>query len=105
MLSAPESVGDSKSGAAMKLNAPVVALIVNRPWSAPPARLKVSVAPASGSLAVTVVTAVVFSAMLAVALVPPPPEVIATGSLVLVTVTAMAWVSVSAPSETWTTTS
>ena len=48
------------------------------------------------SVAVTVVTAVVFSATLTQAVAPPPFEVM-TGalSLTLVTVTAMAWVSVS----------
>ena len=54
----------------------------------------------------TVVTAVVFSATLTEAVAPPPFEVM-TGalSLTLVTVTAMAWVSVRVPSETWTVTS
>ena len=33
---APESVGDSKFGALLKVNAPVAELIVNRPASAPP---------------------------------------------------------------------
>ena len=54
----------------------------------------------------TVVTAVVFSAMLIAAVAPPPLEVM-TGllSLTAVTVTAMACVSVSVPSLTWTVTS
>ena len=63
-------------------------------------------APASASLAVTVVTAVVFSAMLTAAVAPPPLELMTGGlSLTLLTVTAMAWLSVKVPSETCTVTS
>ena len=60
----------------------------------------------SESVATTVVTAVPFSAMAMAAVLPPPFDMI-TGvpSLLFVTVTAMAWVSVSVPSETCTTTS
>jgi uncharacterized membrane protein SirB2 len=65
--------------------------------------LKLSVwAGWSASVAVTVITAVVFSATLAVAL------LVITGALSLaeVTVTAMAWLSVLPwPSDTWTVTS
>jgi len=66
----------------------------------------VSVEPASASVAVTVVTAVPFSATETLAVAPAPFEVI-TGALSLtsVTVTAIAWVSVRAPSETLTVTS
>ena len=57
-------------------------------------------------LAVTVVTAVAFSATGIAAVAPPPFEVIDRAvSLTLVTVTAMACVSVRVPSETWTVTS
>ena len=61
--------------------------------------------PASGSVAATVVTAVEFSTTLTAALAPPPLEVITGASFWLVTVTAMAWLSVSDPSETPTVTS
>jgi hypothetical protein len=55
---------------------------------------------------VTVVTAVEFSATFAVAVAPPPFEVIAgANSFTSVTVTAIAWLSVAAPSDTWTVTS
>ena len=50
----------------------------------------------------TVVTAVLFSATLTVAVAPPPFEVMTGASFALVTVTAIAWVSVSVPSETCT---
>jgi len=46
-----------------------------------------------------------FSATFTVALTPPPLEVITGGSLTSVTVTAIAWLSVLVPSETWTVTS
>ena len=63
-------------------------------------------APGSASVAVTVVTVVAFSAMLIAALAPPPFDEIAGAlSLRLPTVTAIAWLSVLLPSETWTTTS
>src|SRR5690349_18683783 len=65
-LFAPASVGASKFGATRKLNTPP-AVIANRAASAPPVMLNVTVAPASGSVAVTVVTAVWFSGALAVA--------------------------------------
>ena len=62
--------------------------------------------PASGSVALTSVTAVVFSATFTVAAAPPPLEVITGGSLTLVTVTAIVWVSVPPrPSATCTVTS
>ena len=63
------------------------------------------VAPASGSVAVTVVTAVVFSATEAAAVAPPPFDVMTGASLTLVTVTAIACVSIRLPSETCTITS
>jgi hypothetical protein len=64
------------------------------------------VAPASASDAVTVVTAVVFSATLTAAVAPPPFELIAgVLSLTLVTVTAISWTSVLVPSDTCTCTS
>ena len=56
-------------------------------------------APASGSLPVTVMTVVLFSATLAVA-----ADVTVGASLTLVTVTAIALVEVREPSETWTVT-
>ena len=68
-------------------------------------RIGLVLAPASGSVAVTVVTAVVFSATDTLAVAPPPLEVIAGASFWLVTVTAIACVSVSVPSEAWTITS
>ncbi len=49
----------------------------------------------------TVITAVLFSATLAVALL----VIVGVLSFTGVTVTAMAWVLVSVPSETWTVTS
>ena len=70
--------------------------------SAPPEIEYVSVSPRrSASVAVTVVTAVEFSATLRAALAPPPFEVI-TGVLSLtgVTVTEMACVSIRLPSLT-----
>ena len=82
-----------------------MASIVNRAASAPPTMLKVTIAPASGSVAVTVVTAVVFSATEAAAVAPPPSDVMTGGSLTLVTVTAIACVSTRLPSETCTITS
>ena len=60
---------------------------------------------ASGSVAVTVVTAVPFSATVSAAVGPPPLEVIAGASLTFVTVTEINCVSVSAPSDTSTMTS
>src|SRR6266566_8255670 len=99
MLFAPASAGFSKFGAVTKPSAPVVALIVNNAASTPPAIEKPRVWPASGSVAVTVVTAVVFSATEAEAVAPPPFEVIVGGSFWLVTVTAISgdqgWVASS----------
>src|SRR5919108_730969 len=60
-LFAPTSVGVSKSGAALNASAPVLLLMLNLAWSAPPTILNANVDPASGSVAVTVCTAVVFS--------------------------------------------
>ena len=60
----------------MKLKAPVLLLIVNLAASAPPLIEYVRVAPASASVAVTVVTAVVFSLTLMAAVIPPPLLVI-----------------------------
>ena len=85
----------------------MLALIVNLAASAPPMIEYVSVcAGRSASVAVTVVTAVVFSATLTAAL-APPPLLVMTGVLSLtgVTVTAIACVSVSVPSLTCTITS
>ncbi len=82
--------------------------MANLAASAPPLIEKVSVcAGKSASVAVTVVTAVVFSATLTEAVAPPPLDVI-SGLLSLpgVTVTAMACESVPpAPSLTSTVTS
>src|SRR3954469_21828466 len=89
----------------MNESAPVLELIVNLLASAPPAIEYACAAPASGSVAVTVVTVAVFSATLTAAVAPPPFDVIAGGSLTLVTVTAIACVSVVNPSDTWTMTS
>ena len=105
MLSPSASVGTSKSGAVTNESAPVAASIANIAASAPPLMLKVSVDAASGSVAVTVVTAVVFSAIDTAAAAPPPLEVMTGASLTLVTVTAIACVSMRLPSETWTITS
>src|SRR6266566_3402256 len=69
MLLASASVGASKFGATAKLSAPVELLRLNFAASAPPVLVQVSVVPGSGSLAAMVVTAVVFSGMLCVALV------------------------------------
>ena len=57
-------------------------------------------APESGSVEVTVRTAVLFSATLAAA-----ADVMLGASFTLVTVTAMVWVVALVPSETWTWTS
>ena len=75
---------------------------MKRAASAPPVMLNVSGCPGrSASLAVTVVTAVVFSATLTA-----PPEVMAgVLSLTAVTVTAIAWVVLRLPSLTCTVTS
>ena len=103
----PTSVGVSKSGATANVRSPVVPLIENFPESAPPLIEYVSVSPGrSASVAVTVVTAVEFSATLRAALAPPPSEVIVgVLSLTAVTVTAIDCVSVNVPSETSTITS
>ena len=80
---------------------------MNRAASAPPLMLYVSVcAGRSASVAVTFVTAVEFSATLTAA-VAPAPSLVMTGalSLVALTVTAIAWLSVSVPSLTCTVTS
>ena len=111
MLSAPASVGISKSGAAVKVNAPVSASMLNFPASAPPAMVNVrGCAGRSASDAVTVVTVVPFSATLTAAVTPAPLLVIEGATLpgastTSVTETAMACVSVSAPSLTCTITS
>ena len=68
-------------------------------------KAEANVAPASGSVAVTVVTAVLFSATETAAVAPAPLEVMTGASLTLVTVTAIAWVSIRLPSEACTTTS
>ena len=80
-------------------------LMLNSPASAPPVMEYESKGDTSGSVAATVVTAVEFSATVTVALTPPPLEVITGGSSTSVTVTAIAWLSVLVPSETWTVTS
>src|SRR5688572_19649546 len=79
MLSAPASAGDSKSGAEAKASAPEDDPIVNSAASAPPAIENTSVGDASGSVAVTVCTAVVFSTTDAV-----PAEVTVGPSFALV---------------------
>ena len=85
------SLGASWSGAARKLSAPVAASIAKRAASAPPVMLNVSVcAGRSGSVAVTVVTRVVFSTTLRVAMLPPPSLVRTGASLVGVTDTVRA---------------
>jgi hypothetical protein len=86
----PTSPGESKLGADTKANTPVAALMVNLEASAPPLIAKVFVAPASGSVDITVVTAVLFSVTLTAAEAPPPFEVIVGASFWLVTVTAIA---------------
>ena len=99
MLSMPASAGSSKSGAAMKVSSPVDELILKRAASAPPEIEYVRVsAGRSTSVAVTVVTAKVFSAIERL-----PFDVI-TGILssIAVTVTTTSCVAVSVPSETWT---
>ena len=99
-------MGVSASGAATNDNTPVVALMLNLAASAPPVMEKVSVAPASASVATTVVTDVPFSATLTAAVAAPPFEVmIGVLSLTLVTVTAIVWVSALVPSDTCTCTS
>ena len=55
------SVGRSKFGGAVKLSTPVAGSIVNCEASAPPLIEYVNTVAASGSEAVTVVTAVLFS--------------------------------------------
>ena len=79
--------------------------MLNFAASAPPA-IEYTGAPPSTSLAVTVVTVVWFSAALTLAVAPPPLDVITGASLTLVTVTAMACVSLAPlPSATCTVTS
>ena len=56
--------------------------------------------PASTSVAVAVVTAVVFSAIVSAAVAPPPSEVKTGASFALTTVTAKSCTSVKTPSET-----
>src|SRR5437773_193299 len=90
----PASVGASKFGALTKPSAPVVLLMVNLAASARSEERRVGKDWASGSPATTVVTAVEFSATLAVAVAPPPFELIAGASLTLVTVTVFAGVAV-----------
>ena len=79
------SVGVSKSGAELKVSTPVAGTIEKSPWSSPPVMEKVTVS-ASGSVAVTVVTAVWFSAALTAAVAPPPSEVMTGGSFPSVTI-------------------
>ena len=70
----------------MKPSTPVELLIVNRAASAPPTIEYVSAgAGRSASLAATVVIAAVFSAMLTLALAPPPLLVITGASLTGIT--------------------
>ena len=79
-LSAPASAGASKSGAATKVSTPEVALMANFAASVPPSIAYVSVcAGVSASVAVTVVTAVAFSAT-EIAAVAPPPLLVMTGA-------------------------
>ena len=92
-------------GAETKLSAPVVELMLNLAASSPPWIENVGPGPASGSVAATVVTAVVFSATGTVALAPPLLEVITGTSFTLVTMTVTAWVSRSEPSLALTVTS
>ena len=104
-LFAPASAGVSKFGAAMKVSIPVLALMVNNTASAPPTIAYVG-PPPSTSVEVTVVTAVWFSAAPTTAVAPPPFDVMTGASFALVTVTAIACVSVPPlPSATWTVTS
>ena len=105
-MSPPASVGASKSGALTKLRAPVPLSIWKRAASAPPLMRQLSVPTLSPSVAVAVVTAVVFSLTLRLAL-APPPSLVMTGawSLPSVMVTVRAWVSVCTPSRTSTITS
>ena len=83
----------------------MAASIENSAASAPPVIDQVICDPASGSAAVRVVAAVVFSLTDTVPVGPPPADVITGASLVLVTVTLMVWLSVRFPSETCTVTS
>ena len=91
---APLSVGVSKSGEATKVTKPVLATMLNFDASVPPS-VKLSVDPASASVAVAAYTVpVAFSAKLAVA------ALVMTGalSLRLVTDTSTGCVVVLAPS-------
>ena len=85
-LLAPESVGASKFGALAKVRTPVELLMVNFAESAPPLIEYTSVdglatTSGSGSVAVTVVTAVVFSAT-EIDAVAPPPLLVIVGAVV-----------------------
>ena len=71
MLLPPASVGASKLRAVLNDNTPLLALMLKAAASAPPAMLKVVAGPL-GSVAVTVVTAMLFSGTLRLALAAPP---------------------------------
>jgi len=79
------SVGASWLGATLKWSRPVLVSMMKCPASSPPASVNTSVSP-SGSDAITVVTAVMFSATAMLALAPPPSDVMAGALLVLPTV-------------------
>ncbi len=80
--------------------------MTKRAASAPPEMRQLKVPTLSPSVAVPVVTAVVFSSMFRLAL-APPPSLVKTGawSLPSVMVMATTWVSVCTPSRTSTITS
>ena len=81
------SAGDSKFGAVTKDSAPLDASIWNLAASSPPTIENASDGP-SGSVTVTVVTAVAFSCTLMLAVAPPPFDVMLSGSFCGVTVMA-----------------
>jgi hypothetical protein len=74
-LSCSLSLGASKSGGVTNSKTPVVESMLNAAASGPPT-IAYSVAGPSGSVAVTVVTAVVFSAMSMKVRLAPPFDVI-----------------------------
>ena len=75
-------------GRRLEAQRPAAASIVNSAASAPPVIEKVSVCPASGSVAVTVVTAAPFSATETAAVSPPPSEVMVGYWLIIMSPTS-----------------
>ena len=80
----------------MKVSTPVLGLMLNLAWSAPPTRVKVK-AVSSSSSTVTVVTAVSFSATLIPAVAPPPLLVMSGTSLNVVKFQYVLLVTASEP--------